>query len=99
MSRRRYIEAENVFWQALMTKPDYIPALIDMGRLSATKGDAVTAERYFSRVLALDPFNASGHYNLAMVYRMEGRTVEAENEMNKFREIEAGTRRKESTDR
>ena len=93
LSRQRYIPAENVFWQALMIEPDYIPALVGMGRMSAMRGDSERAIGFFRRTLDLDPSNSPAHYNLAVIYRQLGRLAEAEGEMEKFREAEAMARR------
>ncbi|MFZ2950975.1 MAG: tetratricopeptide repeat protein, partial [Desulfuromonadaceae bacterium] len=89
MSKRQYADAGIYLWQALQINPAYIPALVDMGSLSAGQGKLATAIQYFSKALALEPSNASAHYNLAMVYQMQGRTVEAEQEMGKFRKAAA----------
>jgi len=74
MARRQYIPAENVFWQALMIDPDYIPALVNMGSVRAEQGKPVEAIPYLNKALAIEPSNATARYNLAMVYRMLDRS-------------------------
>jgi len=89
MSRNLFIPAENVFWQILMHNPGNIPALVNMGHLSAMKGDFVNAAHYLNRAVTIEPLNAPAHYNLSMVYQKQGRLAEAQAEMIKFREAEA----------
>jgi Flp pilus assembly protein TadD len=62
-----------------------------MGVLSNQKGDPARALRFLSRAVAIDPLNASAHYNLSRSYQLEGRVVEAENEL---REAEALAKQK-----
>lgn len=95
LSRQIYIPAENLFWQALTIDPEFLPALVGMGRLSAMQGDYENALRYFKRTLALDPLNAPAHYNMSIVYEKLGRIDEARQEMNRFREAEAASGRNE----
>jgi len=94
MARRQYIPAENVFWQALMIDPDYIPALVNMGSVVAEQGKPAEALHYLNRALALEPSNATAHYNLAMVYRMQGRSAEAAQELARFTELAEVARQK-----
>jgi protein O-mannosyl-transferase len=94
LTRQLYVPAENVFWQALMIEPDFLPALVGMGRLSVQQGDLAHATGYFVRTLALDPSNAPAHYNLSLVYERQGRFDEARQEMIRFRESEGRARQK-----
>jgi tetratricopeptide (TPR) repeat protein len=97
IAKRQYVNAEIYLWQALKINPGYIPALIDMGSLKAEEGDLVRAAQYLSKALTLDPMNASVHYNLATVYRMQGRFADAQQEMIKFREAEDASRKRGKT--
>ena len=89
VSRRLYADAEVYIWQALRINPGYVPALIDMGRLGAETGNYAKAIQFLNRALVLEPMNAPAHYNLSMVYRMQGRSAEAQAEMIRFEEAEA----------
>ena len=73
LSKRQYIDAEIYLWQALQINPEFIPALIDMGSLRSEQGDFAGAIRYLNKAATLEPLNATVHYNLAMVYKMQGR--------------------------
>ncbi len=89
LSKGQIVDAEIYLWQALRTSPAYIPALIDMGNLRAGQDKPAEAIPYFNKVLDLEPENASALYNLAEVYRMQGKHAEAERTLIKFREAEA----------
>jgi protein O-mannosyl-transferase len=97
LSKRQYVDAEIFFWQSLKINPGYIPALIDMGSLRAEQGDYANAIGYFNKALAIDPLNATAHFNLSALYRMQGRFAEAQNEMIKFREAEAMAQQKKGS--
>lgn len=81
--------ATTMLLEALAINPDYVPALIDMGSIYAENGALEKALKYMKRAVVLDPLNASGHYNLSMLYQMQGRSAEAETEMKKFNEAAA----------
>jgi tetratricopeptide (TPR) repeat protein len=99
VARRHYLLADNVYWQALMIDPEYPPALIGMGTVSANRGDLANAIVNFSRAIANDPGNPAAHYDLATVYRMQGRVLDAEKEMEQFRNAEAAVKQKEGVSR
>jgi tetratricopeptide (TPR) repeat protein len=94
--KRQFTRAEIYLWQALRLNPQFVPALIDMGNLRSEQGNSVGAIQYFSKAIALEPLNASAHYNLAILYKMQGRTAEAQEEMVRFRAAEAVSRQKGS---
>lgn len=94
IAMRSFERAENLLREALIINPDFVPALVDMGGLSAEKGDFVKAEKYLSRAIGLEPLNATAHYNLAQVYEMQGKMAEAGEEMKKASEAEALSQKK-----
>jgi tetratricopeptide (TPR) repeat protein len=89
LAKREYVDAEVYLWQALKINPGYVPALIDMGSLSAETGYLDNAVQYLKKAIDLDPMNAPAHYNLSMVYQLQGKDAEARREMILFREAEA----------
>ena len=99
IAMRSFERAENLLREALIINPDFVPALIDVGGLNAEKGDFAKAEKYLTRAITLEPFNATAHYNLSMVYQMQGKMTEAENELKKFKEAEALSQKKETKPR
>jgi tetratricopeptide (TPR) repeat protein len=92
MAEGRSAEAERKFKEALMMKSDSVPALIDMGSVSAEKGNLAGAVEYFSRAIALDPLNPQAHYNLSMAYELMGRQAEAAIELKRYKELDAAAR-------
>jgi tetratricopeptide (TPR) repeat protein len=94
MAEGRHVEAERKFKEALMMKPSFVPALIDMGSLYAEKGNLTGAVEYFGKAVAHDPLNPSAHYNLSMAFELMGRSAEAREEMEKYRKLEASARQK-----
>jgi tetratricopeptide (TPR) repeat protein len=87
MSNHLTVRAELLFKEALQIDPFFVPALIDMGSLSAEKGDMTKSLHYFTRAAALDPLNPTPHYNLSMVYESLGNPEKARDEMNQFNEL------------
>ena len=94
IAMRSFERAENLLREAIIINPDFVPALVDMGGLSAEKGDFTKAEKYLTRATALEPLNAAAHYNLAQVYLMQGKNAEAEVEMKKVNDAEALSQQK-----
>ena len=90
MAEHKSSDAERKFREALMIKPDFVPAFIDLGSVAAEKGNLPKSIEYFSKAVALDPRNPSAHYNLSLAFEMMGRPNEAQEEMKKFKEL--GTR-------
>jgi tetratricopeptide (TPR) repeat protein len=93
MAEGQHAEAERKFKEALMMKPDSVPALIDMGSVAAGKGNTAGAIEYFGKAIAIAPLNPQAHYNLAMVYGLIGKQAEAATEMKRFKELDASARR------
>lgn len=54
--------------KAIMIKPDYIPAMINLAVALMLKGEAVHAEKLLLRVLDLEPLNKTAIYNMAILY-------------------------------
>ena len=94
IAKRQYVDAEIYLWQALRINPGYIPTLIDMGSMKAEQGDFANAIQYLNRALVIDPLNASAHFNLSLVFKMQGRLAEAQVEMSKFREAGSVSKQK-----
>jgi len=83
---RRYILAANSLWRSLLVKPDFVPALVAMGRLDYERDDYASATDYLVKAAALDPSNATAHYYLSLVYQKQGEATKARDEMDKYRE-------------
>lgn len=94
IAMRSFERGEKLLKEAIIINPDFVPALFDLGGLSAEKGDLVKAVNYFTRVTSLEPLNASAHYNLSRVYQMQGRATEAAQELKKGKEAEELSKQK-----
>ncbi len=94
MAKKRLNEAERYFREALSIDPSFVPALLDMGSLIAEKGDPAKALEYFSKAAKIDPLDPVAHYNMSTAYEMLGKTVEAQQEMEKFKELDARSKQK-----
>jgi protein O-mannosyl-transferase len=92
MAEGRNAEAERKFKEALMMKPDFVPALIDMGSLAAEKKSLANSVEYFTKAATLDPKNPAIHYNLSMAYELMGKPAEAAAAMKRFKELDASSR-------
>ncbi len=81
--------AERLLKEARKIDPNATPVLVDLGVLSAEKGDLQKSLEYLTKALSLNPRYPPVHYNLAIVYQMMGKKDEAETEMMKYRATEA----------
>jgi protein O-mannosyl-transferase len=67
LARKLIIPADNVFWQAYTSNARYVPALIGMGRVSASRGDFEAAIAYLNQAIAIDPTDNRARYVLSRV--------------------------------
>jgi len=89
-----YARAEKLLQEALIINPDFVPALVGLGGVSAETGDLAKAVQYLSRATSLEPLNAAAHYYLSRVYQLQGRAPEAEQEMKKGKDAEELSKQK-----
>ena len=80
-------KAEQKFKSALLLKPDFVPALLDLGIARASQGAQAEALTYFHQAVKLSPKNPAAHFNAALVYRDMGKVALAEREMTIFRQL------------
>jgi len=76
IAAHKYTNAKNILWRALLANPDFVPALVAMGRLGYEQGDFTNAARYLEKAIALDPSSASAHNALSLVRQKQKKTVE-----------------------
>lgn len=55
MAQNKIAEAVNVFESTLKENPKFVPALTNLGYANLVSGNAVKADAYYSKALALDP--------------------------------------------
>ena len=77
--------------RADLLRPDNSDTLYALGKAASLTGDSAAAERALTRVVAIEndsPLAAQAHYSLAGLYRKQGKTEEAEREMQEFHKLE-----------
>lgn len=80
-------EAKVYLQKALLSKTDYVPALINMGIALARLGEAENAERYFTRVEALDSGNSYAVLNIAILHEKQGNYAKARVYYTKLKQL------------
>jgi len=75
--RGRPVEAEASLRKALELDPDYVGALIGLGRIEADLGQLASALKRLETAVEIEPHDATGHLGLARVLEALGRTDEA----------------------
>ncbi len=69
-------------------KPGMPETLYSLGKAALLDGDTGAAEKAWTQVIAIEegsPMAAQAHFGLASLYRKQGKTAEAEHEMQQFR--------------
>lgn len=62
------------YQRALEIRPDFVEAIIAVGKSQAAHKDYSGAARLFERAVTLQPDNEPAHYNLMLAYRNSGNT-------------------------
>jgi tetratricopeptide (TPR) repeat protein len=77
--------------RADLLRPDNSDTLYALGKAAALTGDSAAAAHALTRVVAIEsdsPLAAQAHYSLAGLYRKQGKTQEADREMQEFHKLE-----------
>jgi len=72
-------------------KPDMTETLYSLGKAAGSSGEPVTAEKAWLRVIELEknsPLAAKAHFELAGLYRKQGKAAQAQKEMQAFQAIQ-----------
>ena len=83
----RYEEAQERYRLVLRLKPDFAPALGNLGQVRAELGDFAEAERCFQRVLYLDPRHSEALVHMALLARRRGDERLAENSLRRLDKV------------
>ncbi len=88
----RVKEARVQLERADQLRPGMPETLYACGKAASLDGDVAEAEKDWLQVIANEPggpFAAQAHFGLAGIYRKEGKTAQAEREMQDFRRLQA----------
>ncbi len=67
LETKRYDEAAAEFRKAIASKPDSVPAHVNLGAVLTQLGDLKGAAEEFEKTLLIDPNNINAHFNLAVL--------------------------------
>ncbi len=73
-------------------KPDMPETLYSLGKAASLDGDSTAAEKAWIRVIALEKetsLAAQAHFGLAGLYRKQGKTAQAQHEMQEFKKLQS----------
>ncbi|HXY04872.1 MAG TPA: tetratricopeptide repeat protein [Terriglobales bacterium] len=74
--------------------PDMPETLYSLGKAASLDGDAAAAEKAWLKLLAIEkatPLAAQAHFGLAGLYRTQGKTADAQREMQEFQRLQQGS--------
>ena len=80
LSKTDTADAKSHFERALTLSPDFVQALIALGKLSSQEKNYPRAIQLLSRATGLQPGNESAHYALLTAYRNSGEMEKAKSE-------------------
>ncbi|WP_028584251.1 tetratricopeptide repeat protein [Desulfogranum mediterraneum] len=72
----QYEQERASYLQSIRLKPDYLPALLNLGNSYLQGGKAVQAVQLYSQVLELNPREEQALYNQALAFRISGDQVQ-----------------------
>lgn len=75
-------------------KPDMPETLYSLGKAASLDDDAAVAEKAWTRVIALEKettLAAQAHFGLAGLYRKQGKSAQAQHEMQEFQRLQSAT--------
>jgi tetratricopeptide (TPR) repeat protein len=71
--------------KALELQPDDPDTLVEMGKLLMTMNENDKAQEAFEKTVKADPSNTVALYRLSMLYRRQGKTAEADQQMTEYK--------------
>jgi tetratricopeptide (TPR) repeat protein len=84
-------EARTELQRADRMQPDMPETLYSLGKAASLEGDAAAAEKAWTKLLTIErvtPLSAQTHFALAGLYRKQGKTADAEREMQEFQKLQ-----------
>ena len=80
-------DASDAFRQALSVNPESSHAYLELAKIALLQGDLPTSQEHLVRALDISPQYGQVHQLLAEVYRRRNRSVEADRELRKARQL------------
>jgi Flp pilus assembly protein TadD len=80
-------EAGTEYSQALKLRPSDPDANFGMAKTLIALNDSEQAASLLEKSIQLDPTNASAHYRMAMLYKKEGRTADARQQLEDYEKL------------
>lgn len=77
--------AYNEYSRALELQPNDPDALVELGKVQMTMNENDKAQDTFARAVRADPSNIVARYRLSMLYRRQGKTAEADQQMAEYK--------------
>jgi tetratricopeptide (TPR) repeat protein len=87
----KFHEAREALVRSDQLKQDMPETLYMLGKAAALDGDEIVAEKSWLQVLNIEKDSAlaaQAHFGLAGIYRKQGKTAEADREMDEFRKLQ-----------
>ena len=87
----KFHEAREALVRSDQLKEDMPETLYMLGKAAALDGDDIVAEKSWLQVLSIEKDSAlaaQAHFGLAGIYRKQGKTAEADREMDEFRKLQ-----------
>jgi len=84
-------EARAELLRADRLMPEMPETLYSLGKAASLEGDAAAAEKAWTKLLSIEKQSAlaaQAHFGLAGIYRKEGKTAEAQREMQEFQSLQ-----------
>jgi tetratricopeptide (TPR) repeat protein len=84
-------EARTELQRADRLQPDMPETLYSLGKAAALEGDVASAEKAWTKLLSIEKASslaAQTHFALAGLYRKQGKTADAEREMQEFQKLQ-----------
>ena len=84
-------EARTELQRADRLQPDMPETLYSLGKAASLEGDAAGAEKAWTKLLTIEKvssLSAQTHFALAGLYRKQGKTADAEREMQEFQKLQ-----------
>src|SRR5271163_2807558 len=85
-------EARAELLRADRLMPEMPETLYSLGKAASLEGDAAAAEKAWTRLLSIEKQSAlaaQAHFGLAGLYRKQGKTAEAQREMQEFQKLQS----------